>query len=110
MYQLNWGLALANNGSYQVIDTIISPGIRDEWSEPRFESFTFLVAPAEYVDRNLGLLDSNNYKRKRSYYINNRSYRVKEVILNYFGLKKPAPTWSENYSRPKKEWGDFFYR
>ena len=106
MYRLNWGLALASNGSYQVIDTIISPGIKDDWSEPRFESFTFLVAPADYVDRRLGILSLDSYKDKRNYYKNNRSHYVKDIILDYFGTKKSVPTWSKDYLRPKKEWGD----
>lgn len=108
MYRLNWGLALASNGSYQVIDTIISPGVRDDWSIPRCESFTFFVAPADYVDRRLGLSGLDDYKRKRNYYRENRSYYVKQIILDYFGLKKPVPTWSASYVRPKKEWGDLF--
>lgn len=105
MYRLNWGLALASNGSYQVIETIISPGIRDDWSNTRFESFAFFVAPADYVDRRLGLLSSESYKEKRRYYIESRSYYVKDIILSYFKVKTNTPTWSKNYIRPKKEWG-----
>lgn len=109
MYRLNWGLALASNGTYQVIDTIISPGIRDEWSIPRVESFSFFVAPADYVDRRLGLSNLSNYDEQRNQLKEYRSSYIKDIILQYFGNKKNIPTWSVNYSRPKeKEWGDIF--
>lgn len=113
MYRLNWGLAIASNGTYQVIDTTISPGIRDEWSIPRVESFSFFVAPADYVDSRLGLTNLNNYDDKRRNYRDHRHQLVRDIILAYFGTavinKANVPTWSSRYRRPKeKEWGDIF--
>lgn len=102
MHQLNWGLALASNGSYQVVDTTISPGIMDNWSEVRFESFTFFVAPADYVDKRLGLLSSNTYKHDRRCYIENKSHYIKDVILSYFNLKSDTLKWSKAYVGQKR--------
>lgn len=109
MYRLNWGLALASNGSFQVIDTIISPGVKDDWSETRVESFSFFVAPADYVDSRLGLANIYDYKNRREHFLKYRASYIKDIILQYFDNKKNIPTWSEHYVRPKeREWGDIF--
>ena len=87
MKRPNYGLALSSDGSYQVVSTWYAPGIRDEWSESAKESFVFLVAPAEWVDRFLSIKQHKNYWEERRVLMLRFSLNYMNAIMQYFGFK-----------------------
>lgn len=85
---LNYGLAIASNGDWEVIETYYSPGIKDEYSNIRSQTFTLFVAPYEYIDPIL-LLDQSHlkYERIRKLALSNRPSTFKQAIMDYFDKK-----------------------
>lgn len=81
----NYGLALSSNGSYQIIDTLHNPGISDEWSSIRNNSFTLLIAPSYWID-SLLLLEgqASNYQKQRHMLMRMFPQRYRDAILQYF--------------------------
>lgn len=99
MKNLNWGMALASDGRYQIVDTTMSVGIRDDYSRLLSEPFTFFVAPAWWIDERLGIFYNDQYDRQRKEAKRYREREIKNLILEYHGVeeRKPRPTWSDDY-------------
>jgi hypothetical protein len=97
MEKLNYGLALGNNGDWQVTLTVHHPGIRDDFSILLSEPFTYLVAPHLFIDNYFGLLNLSPdiYCQKRSELINSKGDLLKDAILAFhnYQIKKVEFTW-----------------
>jgi len=118
MSELNYGLALGSNGEYQISLTTAAPGIRDDYSHNISRGFTFMVAPAAYVDRLLCIdtLTDGVYMEARADALKRWESSIKTAILTYhnppgkrvprkcthnFGLPKEITEWEE-VTQPKK--------
>ena len=104
MERLNYGLAVSDNGSYQVVDTWYAPGIRDDWSENRGESFTFFVAPHEYIDTLLNTSDQEDYQSARRTLMTVFSESFRVAILTYFGFNDTRTNECDFPDDPDTEW------
>ena len=87
MERLNYGLAISGSGEYQVISTVIGPGVKDSYSTTRSESFTFLVAPHRWIDNNLGIasFSEEEYLAARDVFAL-LPQRIRDLILSYHGV------------------------
>jgi hypothetical protein len=103
MDKLNYGLALGNDGRFQVADTVHDIGIRDDFSRQLSEPFVYFVAPADYVDRYLmlHLLVGEDYLSARRIRMHGRPDAIKDAILMYHGKptrpRKKTPTWARTH-------------
>jgi hypothetical protein len=99
LQRLNYGLALAHNGNFDVVDTVHSPGVRDDWSLILSEPFTYFVAPHNVVDDALSIahLKDNFYLAQRSAAIKFKKDLIKNIILAYHGvnLTPKKPSWAD---------------
>ena len=94
--RLNYGVALASSGEYQIVDTTSSPGIKDDYSLTRYEAFTFLVAPHGWIDSRLGIkFLTGGYKSGRRSAIEDH-LRIKNLILKFHGIdvSTKKPSWA----------------
>lgn len=97
MERLNYGLALSGSGDFQIIDTTAGRGIKDDYSESRSESFTFFVAPHDWIDNELGIANlSGDAYLKARVQKNFKRGTVKALVLRYHGITTEVrkPTWS----------------
>ena len=104
--RLNYGLALSSNGKWQVVDTTLSPGIRDDYSMTKSEPFTFFVAPAQHmtngvelgVDLALGInkYQDDEYEQKRKDCHKYRPQDIKKAILDYLSISTRPRTEGED--------------
>lgn len=99
MERNNYGLALSSTGDYKVVSTSASPGIKDDYSEVRSESFSFFIAPHKYVDKKLGLdgLTGESYPSSRKYALDYKQRQLRDVILGYhnYPRERKKPTWAK---------------
>jgi len=103
MSRLNYGVAVSSEGDFQIIDTTAGVGIRDDYSEVRSDSFTFFVAPHEWMDERLGLdkwCSEDEYLEARRIVCRNE-VAIKMLIVSYHcdSVSNKSPTWSESHGR-----------
>jgi hypothetical protein len=95
--RLNYGLAIDSSGNFQVIDTSIAPGLRDDYSYHLSEPFIFYVAPALDVDIhfNINHLVGGPYVHLRAMLIKFQAEQLKDFILTWHGVKEKIvkTTW-----------------
>lgn len=112
MARLNYGLALSTKGDWQVISTTHLPGIRDDFSIIHSEPFTYLVAPAHWVDKELHIhnLSGDHYSKIRQEIITWHPEKIKNLITAYHKWipKESKPTWadSDEYFTPTRTHDD----
>lgn len=98
MARLNYGLALSTKGDWQIINTTHLPGIRDDFSIIHSEPFTYLVAPANWIDDKLSIhsLHGDNYSKIRQEIMTWHPHKIKDLITAYhnWSPKENKNTWA----------------
>lgn len=80
---MNYGLTIYPDGVFQIIDTALFPGIKDDFSQETGRTYVFYVAPKNEIDRMIGLVDLGFF-----YFEIRRlqdPIKIRDAILNYFG-------------------------
>jgi hypothetical protein len=93
--RLNYGMAISSTGEFQIIDTVHSPCIRDDYSITLSGSFTYFVVPHHLIDKHFKIyhLKGNNYSLMRDSIIKWNGEEIKNVILDWYGIKSKKHTW-----------------
>lgn len=95
--RFNYGMAISPQGDFQIIDTVHAPGIRDDYSVTISGTFTYFVVHHSVVDKyfKISELQGEKYSSMRASLIKWNKEEVKNVILDWHGVKPKKPTWAD---------------
>jgi len=95
--RLNYGMAISPQGEFQIIDTVHSPGVRDDYSILLSGTFTYFVVPHHVIDNHFKIakLQGNKYHLMRESLIKWNGEELKNVILSWHGVKPKKSSWAD---------------